>query len=302
MNGSLRLAGILAALVTPFSADALEIDEKALRALVSRLVAAKVGGLIPCGSTGEFQTLTVEERKRVSEVVVEAAEARVPVVPHTGALTTRETIALSEHAEAIGAAAVMVVPPFYESPGWAELLDHYAAVAGAVSIPLVVYNIPSASGVRMSAEQISELAAIPGVGFIKDSSGDAVLLTQLLQEFGDRLQVFNGLDSLTFYAFAAGARGSVWGAANFMPELAVELYRVLSVEKNLDAGRALWARIWPVCQVLDSTNYASAVKTACDLLGIPVGPTRAPARLLADQDRKRLAVALENAGLVPAGA
>jgi dihydrodipicolinate synthase/N-acetylneuraminate lyase len=196
----------------------------------------------------------------------------------------------------------MVVPPFYESPGWAELLDHYATVARAISIPLVVYNIPSASGVRMNADQISELAAIPGVGFIKDSSGDAVLLSRLLQEFGDRLEVLNGLDSLTFYAFAAGARGSVWGAANFMPELAVDLYRILSVETDLKAGRALWAKIWPICQVLDSRNYASAVKTACNLLGIPVGPPRAPARLLADEDRKRLAVALENAGLGLAGA
>ena len=205
MNGSPRLEGILATLVTPFSADALEIDEKALRALVSRLVAAKVGGLIPCGSTGEFQTLTVEERKRVSEVVVEAARGPRPGrAPHRGTHyqgDDRPQRACGGHWRT---AAVMVVPPFYESPGWAELLDHYAAVAGAVSIPLVVYNIPSASGVRMSAEQISELAAIPGVGFIKDSSGDALLLTQLLQEFGDRLQVFNGLDSLTFYAFAAG--------------------------------------------------------------------------------------------------
>ena len=156
MNGSPRLEGILAALVTPFSADALEIDEKALRALVSRLVAAKVGGLIPCGNTGEFQTLTVEERRRVSEVVVEAAEARVEVrAPHRGTHYQGDD-RLSEHAEAIGGAAVMVVPPFYESAGWAELLDRYAAVAGAVSIPLVVYNIPSASGVRISAEQISE--------------------------------------------------------------------------------------------------------------------------------------------------
>lgn len=298
MNGPPRFEGILATLVTPFSQDGLEIDEKALTSLVSRLIAANVGGLIPCGSTGEFAALTVQERKHVSEIVAEAAGNDIPVVPHTGALTTRETIELSEHAEKIGAAAVMVVPPFYESPGWAELLEHYAAVARSISIPVVVYNIPSASGVRMSAQQISELAAIPGVGFIKDSSGDAVLLTQLLQEFGDRLQVLNGLDSLTFYAFAAGARCSVWGAANFMPELTVALYRALSVDSNLEAGRSLWARIWPICQVLDSTNYASAVKTACGLLGIPVGPPRAPARLLADEDCKRLAVALENAGLL----
>jgi dihydrodipicolinate synthase/N-acetylneuraminate lyase len=264
---------------------------------VSRLVAAGVGGLIPCGSTGEFAALSVPERKRVTEVVAEAAAHAVPVVPHTGALTTRDTIELSEHAEGVGAAAVMVVPPFYEPPGWAELLAHYEAVARAIGIPVVIYNIPSASGVRMSAEQIGELAAIPGVDFIKDSSGDAVLLTQLLQEYSDRLVVFNGLDTLTFYALAAGARGSVWGAANFIPELTVELYRVLAVEKDLDAARSVWAKIWPICQVLESTNYAGAVKTACELLGIPAGPPRLPVRLLENHGRKRLAVVLENAGL-----
>ena len=171
------------------------------------------------------------------------------------------------------------------------------AVARAIGIPVVIYNIPSASGVRMSAEQIGELAAIPGVDFIKDSSGDTVLLTQLLQEYSDRLVVFNGLDTLTFYALAAGARGSVWGAANFIPELTVELYRVLAVEKDLDAARSVWAKIWPICQVLESTNYAGAVKTACELLGIPAGPPRLPVRLLENHGRKRLAVVLENAGL-----
>jgi 4-hydroxy-tetrahydrodipicolinate synthase len=297
MSNTPRLEGILAALVTPFTADGLSIDEASLGPLVSRLVSAGIGGLIPCGSTGEFTALSVQERKRVTEVVAKEAAGAVPVVPHTGALTTRETIELSEHAEGVGAAAVMVVPPFYEPPGWAQLLEHYQAVARSIGIPVVIYNIPSASGIRMSAEQIAELAAIPGVDFIKDSSGDAVLLTQLLQDYSDRFGIFNGLDSLTFYALAAGARGSVWGAANFIPDLAVELYRVLVLEKDLEAARSVWARIWPICHVLDTNHYASAVKTACELLGIPAGPPRAPVRRLANDARRQLEVALANAGL-----
>jgi len=297
MSNTPRLEGILAALVTPFTADGRSIDEASLGPLVSRLVSAGIGGLIPCGSTGEFTALSVRERKRVTEVVAKEAAGAVPVVPHTGALTTRETIELSEHAEGVGAAAVMVVPPFYEPPGWAQLLEHYQAVARSIGIPVVIYNIPTASGIRMNAEQIAELAAIPGVDFIKDSSGDAVLLTQLLQDYSDRFGIFNGLDSLTFYALAAGARGSVWGAANFIPDLAVELYRVLVLEKDLEAARSVWARIWPICHVLDTNHYAGAVKTACELLGIPAGPPRAPVRLLANEARRQLEVALANAGL-----
>ena len=270
MSNPRQLQGILPALVTPFTADG-SIDEAALQALVSRLVAAGVGGLVPCGSTGEFTTLSFQERKRVTELVAEAAAGAVPVVPQTGALTTKETVELSKHAEGVGAAAVMVVPPFYEPPAWTDLLAHYEKVARSIDVPIMLYNIPAASGTRMTAERIDELAAIPGVEYIKDSSADAVLLTHLLQEYGDRLGIFNGADTLSFCALAAGARGAVWGAANFIPELTVELYRRLVVEKDLDAARAVWGRIWPICHILESTNYASAVKTACELAGIQPG-------------------------------
>jgi len=149
----------------------------------------------------------------------------------------------------------------------------------------------------MTVDRIDELASIPGVEYIKDSSADAVLLTHLLQEFGDRLGIFNGADTLSFCALAAGAAGAVWGAANFIPELTVELYRHLAVEKDLDAAQAVWERIWPICHILESTNYASAVKTACELAGVPAGPTRLPVRLLCDDTRKQLAIALANAGV-----
>jgi 4-hydroxy-tetrahydrodipicolinate synthase len=295
VSNARQLQGILPALVTPFTEDG-PIDEVALSSLVSRLVASGVGGLVPCGSTGEFTTLSFQERKRVTELVIEAAAGAVPVVPQTGALTTAETVELSKHAEGVGAAAVMVVPPYYEPPGWVDLLGHYETVARAIAIPIMVYNIP-ASGTEMTVDRIDELASIPGVEYIKDSSADAVLLTHLLQEFGDRLGIFNGADTLSFCALAAGAAGAVWGAANFIPELTVELYRHLAVEKDLDAAQAVWERIWPICHILESTNYASAVKTACELAGVPAGPTRLPVRLLCDDTRKQLAIALANAGV-----
>src|SRR5918911_3988772 len=139
--------GVLPALVTPFTADGEAIDGDALRAIVERLVGAGVGGLVPGGSTGEFTTLSHAERRELVEVTVEAAAGRVPVVAGTGALSTRETVELSRHAEASGAAAVMVVPPFYDALSWPELLAHYAAVADAIAIPIMYYNLPSATGI-----------------------------------------------------------------------------------------------------------------------------------------------------------
>src|SRR5919202_2976652 len=149
--------GVLPALITPFTEDGAAIDAQALAANLERLIGAGVGGLVPGGSTGEFTTLTNAERRQLTEVTVASAAGRVPVVAGTGALSTRETVELSVHAEEAGAAAVMIVPPFYDPLSWRELLAHYSAVADAIDIPIMYYNLPGASGVRLSADQVREL-------------------------------------------------------------------------------------------------------------------------------------------------
>ena len=204
--------GVLPALITPFSEDGAAVDETALAANVERLIAAGVGGLVPGGSTGEFTTLSNAERRRVAEVVIEAAAGRVPVVPGTGALSTRETVELSVHAERAGAAAVMVVPPFYDAPKWHELKTHYEAVADAISIPIMYYNLPAATGVELTAAQLRDLP----ISALKDTGGDAIAATELIQTGGPTL--LNGYDTLTFAALAAGVEAIVWGAASILPE------------------------------------------------------------------------------------
>ena len=165
--------GVLPALITPFSDDGRAIDTDALAAIVDRLIGAGVAGLVPGGSTGEFTTLSHRERRELIETTVEAAAGRVPVVAGTGALSTRETVELSAHAEEAGAAAVMIVPPFYDALSWRELLAHYRAVADAIEIPIMYYNLPSASGVKLSAAQLQELP----VTCLKDTGGDVVAAT-----------------------------------------------------------------------------------------------------------------------------
>src|SRR5919107_2479320 len=151
--------GVLPALIPPFTADGSAIDTGALAAIVDRLIGGGVAGLVPGGSTGEFTTLSHAERRQLVEVTVDAADGRVPVVAGTGALSTRETVELSVHAEQAGAAAVMIVPPFYDALPWRELLAHYSAVADAIGIPIMYYNLPSASGVTLTAEQLPRLPA-----------------------------------------------------------------------------------------------------------------------------------------------
>jgi 4-hydroxy-tetrahydrodipicolinate synthase len=281
--------GVLPALITPFTADGDAIDTRALRAIVARLIAAGVGGLVPGGSTGEFTTLTNEERRLLVEVTVEAAAGRVPVVAGTGALSTRETVELSRHAERAGAAAVMVVPPFYDALSWRELLAHYTAVADAIDIPIMYYNLPGASGVTVTAAQLRELP----VTCLKDTGGDAVAATELVQTDGPTL--LNGWDTLTFAALAAGVRAVVWGVASILPEQCVELHRLLIDDIDLPAARELWARLWPLCHFLEGQSYSAAVKTACGLAGDATGPVRPPLLALDAAATRELGALLEHA-------
>jgi 4-hydroxy-tetrahydrodipicolinate synthase len=280
--------GVLPALITPFTARGDAIDTDALAANVERLVQAGVGGLVPGGSTGEFTTLTNAERRRLVEVTVAAAAGRVPVVAGTGALSTRETVELSVHAQQAGAAAVMIVPPFYDALSWPELLAHYTAVADAIAIPIMYYNLPSASGVRLTAAQLRELP----VSCLKDTGGDAVLATELIQTDGPTL--LNGWDTLTFAALAGGARAVVWGAASIVPEPCVELHRLLIDDIDLPAARELWTRLWPLCQFLEGQSYPVAVKAACRLVGDTTGPVRAPLLPLDEAATRELSTLLES--------
>ena len=218
----------------------------------------------------------------------------MPVVAGTGALSTRETVELSVHAEQAGAAAVMIVPPFYDPLPWRELLAHYTAVAEAIAIPIMYYNLPGASGVTLTAAQLAELP----VTCLKDTGGDAVAATELIQTDGPTL--LNGYDTLTFAALAAGVRAVVWGAASIVPEQCVELHRLLIDDIDLPAARELWARLWPLCRFLEGRSYPAAVKAACALAGDTTGPVRAPLLPLGEAELAELAGLLDRITLASA--
>jgi 4-hydroxy-tetrahydrodipicolinate synthase len=291
--------GVLPALITPFTPDGADIDTRALTAIVERLIRGGVAGLVPGGSTGEFTTLTSAERRELIEVTVAAAAGRVPVVAGTGALSTRETVELSVHAERSGAATVMIVPPFYDPLSWSELLAHYAAVAEQIAIPIMYYNLPGASGVTLDAGQLRELQRVAGVTSLKDTGGDAVAATELIQAGDQGPTLLNGWDTLTFSALAAGVRAVVWGTASILPEQCVALHRLLIDDVDLPAARDLWARLWPLCRFLEAHSYPAAVKTACALVGDTTGPVRAPLVTLDEDASTELQRLLNGARAAP---
>ncbi len=293
---STELRGILAAVPTPFTADAAQVDESALRELVDWLIGAGVDGLVPTGTTGEFMTLTPEESRRVIELYVEAAAGRVPVVAGVGALATADAIALAQHAEKAGADAVMVVPPFYGPLDFETLKAFLTDVSDAIGLSIVYYNVPDATGIRLNADQIAELGDIENVRYLKDTSGDAVTLTDLIFSRGDRIKAFNGWDTLTFLGIASGAEASVWGAASVVPAQAAELWETLAVKGDLAHARELWAPLWALCDFLESVNYVAAIKAGTELVGHPVGPARRPVQPLSGEQRAHLAELIRAAG------
>ncbi len=291
------LKGILVAVTTPFTTDGSAVDEATLASQVDRLVDAGVHGLVPCGTTGEFTHLTPAEYRRVIELFVSAAAGRVPVIAGVGALNTAEAIELARHAETVGADAIMLVPPFYDPLSFDMLEEFLSDVAGAISLSIVYYNVPGATGIRLDADQIARLGAIDGLDYLKDTSGDAVTLTDLIVHRGDAIKAFNGWDTLTFTGLALGAEASVWGTAGVVPELAVELWNVLAEKGDLIEGRRLWAPLWEISDFLESVNYVAGIKAGLELIGHPAGPARKPIQPLPVADRARFAEILTRAGV-----
>ncbi len=290
----MSITGILVALVTPFTADD-RVDDAGIEHHVDRMVAAGIHGLVPLGTTGEFTTMTHEERRHVTDAVIEAAAGRIPVYPHTGAQSTEEAIALSRHAQEAGAAGVMIVPPYYDPLRLHELHAHLTAIGEAIDIPIVYYNVPGATGLRLTPHQLAGLGALPNVRYIKDTSGDFSSVTAMLMHYKDSITTFNGWDTLTFGALATGATGSVWGMANLLPEQAVKLYDALAVKGDLAEGRRLWAGLWPVNDLLESHNYVAAIKGGLEEIGESAGPTRPPIKPLDPAVRTELGALLRHA-------
>jgi dihydrodipicolinate synthase/N-acetylneuraminate lyase len=291
-----ELKGIMVALVTPFN-DQGVIDAGALDAHINRLIEAGVHGLVPGGSTGEFAALSTEERKTLVELCVKSAAGRVPVVAGTGDLSTSRCVDLAKHAAQAGAAALMVVPPFYDSLNLSQLRALLKEIHTESGLPIMYYNIPSASGITLSPVEIAGLSDV-GVLYLKDTSGNAPALTELLFKSAhtSRVTAFNGWDTLTFYGLAAGAKGSVWGATNVIPELSMQLWDTLAVKGDLQGARQLWTKIWPICNFLESHNYASAVKTGMEIRGWKTGGLRKPFALLGGDARAELAALIKDAG------
>jgi 4-hydroxy-tetrahydrodipicolinate synthase len=297
MESKRRIEGIVVATVTPFNDDE-SLNEDGLRAVVRFLVERGVHGLFPAGSQGEFYALTADERRRVLEVTLEAAEGRVFVVAHAGATTTQEAIALARHAEAAGADAVAAITPFFVAPSQEELYRHYLALASAVSLPVLAYNNPPRTGVNLLPATAARLArdALNFAG-VKDSSSDLAQFAEYIRLCPPGFRALMGRDSLIFAGLAHGAAGVVSASANVVPELAVSIYDAVAA-RDFARGRELQRLLAPLRLAFSLGTFPVVVKEAMRMIGLPAGPARRPVELLGDEARAGLRDALEQVGAI----
>jgi 4-hydroxy-tetrahydrodipicolinate synthase len=285
-----RFAGAFTALITPFRND--EIDESGLRRLVDFQIQGGITGLVPCGTTGESATMTIEEHNRVVDIVIDQVAGRVPVIAGTGSNDTRCAIDHTVHAAHSGATAALVVVPYYNKPTQEGMYRHFAAVAEATDLPIILYNVPGRTGVNMAPETVLRLAEeIPNIVGIKEASGSLDQVSQIAVDAPDGFTILSGDDSLTLPIMSVGGHGVISVVSNIVPDAVADLAGA-ALAGNYAAAREVHHRLFDLCRAMFLENNPTAVKTAAQMLGLCSGELRLPLTDMAETNRRKLAAAL----------
>jgi len=292
------LKGIFPALVTPFDKEE-NLDEAAFRSLIQHCL-PHVDGLVPCGTTGEFPYLEVEEQKQLVQIAVEEAGGK-PVIAGTGASSTREAILLAQNARQVGAAACLVVTPFFLHPTDKGVYQHFYEIARAVDLPIILYNIPQVVDRYLPRRVIEDLADIPNIIGLKDSSGNLTYTMEVLEFAGDRIDVFIGHDEVVLNALAGGCTGMILASAQVYPEVWRQVYAAVR-RGDLAQARDLQRSVQKLSRIFCRYGGGVAVKQAMRMMGVPVGQPRRPLKsvggALLHEDRAEIRLELEKLGKI----
>jgi 4-hydroxy-tetrahydrodipicolinate synthase len=293
------MRGVYPALVTPFVSQTEAVDEEAFRRLIRHCL-PHVDGLVVGGTTGEFNYLTRQEQRRLVELAVEAAAGR-PVIAGCGASGTAQAIALAEDAERAGATGILVVTPFFLHPSDKGVYQHFYDIATRVDIPLILYNIPQVVDRYLPRPVVEDLADLPNVVGIKDSSGDLTFTMELVEYVGGRIDIFVGHDEVVLPALAGGVSGMILASAQVYPEVWRAVFRFVA-EGNIVAARAAQREVQKLSRIFCRHGGGVAIKAALKMMGLDMGPPRRPLKAvggaLLHETRAEIQLELERLGLV----
>lgn len=287
--------GSMVALVTPFRSGTF--DEKSFVNLIEWHMTSGTHAIVPCGTTGESATLDYEEHYRVIEVAVKAVNKRVPVIAGTGANATDETIMITKRAQKLGADAALLVSPYYNKPTQEGLYRHYKAVAEAVDIPIVLYNVPGRTAVNMLPPTVARLAETKNVVAIKEATGDMKQVSELIRLCGDRITVISGDDFTTFPLLALGGKGVISVSANVAPREVSDMCSAWD-RGDIDTARKLHYKLEPINAAMFIETNPIPAKTALAMMGKIKEEFRLPLCEMADANKEKLRKTLRDSGLI----
>jgi 4-hydroxy-tetrahydrodipicolinate synthase len=296
------LKGVFPALVTPFERGSEAVDEEAYRHLI-RHALPNVDGIVTSGTTGEFPYLTGEERRRLVEIGLEEANGK-PVIAGCGASSTQEALALARDAREAGASAALIVTPFFLHPSDKGVYQHFYDIATGVDLPIILYNIPQVMDRYLPRTVVEDLADLPNVIGIKDSSGNLTYTMEILEYAGDRIDVFVGHDEVVLPALAGGVSGMILASAQVYPEVWQEVIRLLDAGQ-VGKARARQREVQKLSRIFCRHGGGVAVKAALKMMGLDMGTPRKPLKgvggAFIHEARAEIRLELEKLGKVPIG-
>ena len=287
--------GSIVAIVTPFKEG--KVDEEGYRELIEFQISNSTRAIVPCGTTGESATLSMEEHSRVIDIALEAVNGRVPVIAGAGGNSTKEAIQLSKHAKEAGADATLQVTPYYNKPTQEGLYQHYKAIAEAVPLPQVLYNVPGRTSVNMLPETVARLAELHEVVAIKEASGSLGQMAEILNLAGDKITLLSGDDNETLQVLALGGKGVISVIANIVPKDSADMIQAWE-DGDVTKARELFYKLLPLSQAMFFETNPIPVKTSLDLMGKISEEMRLPLVPMSSSNRERLTKALKDYGLI----
>jgi 4-hydroxy-tetrahydrodipicolinate synthase len=287
--------GSIVAIVTPFRNG--KVDEKALNDLIEWHISEGTNAIVPCGTTGESSTLDYDEHYRVIEVTVKVVNGRVPVIAGTGANSTDETIIMTKKAKELSADSALLVTPYYNKPTQEGLYRHYKKVAEAVDIPIVLYNVPSRTGINLLPQTVARLAEIKDIIGIKEATGDMKQVSEVIRLCGDRITVISGDDFTTLTLLALGGKGVISVSANVTPRDVSAMCKAWE-EGNIEEARRLHFKLEPLNQAMFIETNPVPAKTALSMMGKINEEVRLPLCAMSDANKEKLRKILINQGVL----
>jgi 4-hydroxy-tetrahydrodipicolinate synthase len=293
----LELHGAFTAMITPFARDGVDVAR--LQANVAFQIEQGIDGLVPVGTTGESPTLSHEEHRLVIEKVVEAAARRVKVIAGTGSNSTAEALELTRHAKRVGADAALMVNPYYNKPTQEGLYRHFATIADAVDLPIVLYNIPGRTGITMSPQTVARLNdKHANIVAIKEATGSLDIASEIASLCDPRkLTILSGDDSLTLPLMSIGGKGAISVLSNLLPAK-VKALAAAALAGDFAQARRLHLELFPLCKVMFIETNPIPIKTAMAMKGLDTGELRLPLCEMADAARAQLESALRDHGVL----